>query len=145
MTLFRRASLFLALFMIVGFASFAQEQDKAQSKLYMDQANEIMAATRAMDDARDIMITAADFDTTNVLANFEAGRMRAETINKELAVKYFLRVYRQNPNYRFDLECWIAKSYHYGLSLDKAIDFYSRYKNKLAKKPDYHMERINST
>ncbi|MBS1680485.1 MAG: PD40 domain-containing protein [Bacteroidetes bacterium] len=137
MILLKRAFVFLALFMIVGFASLAQEQDKEQSKLYMDQANEIMAATRAMDDARDIMIMGADFDTTNVLANFEAGHMQIETINRDRAVKYFLRVYRQNPNYRFDLEFWIAKSYHYGLAFDKAIDFYSRYKNKLTKKPDY--------
>src|SRR5882724_6756746 len=137
MVLLRRASLFLALFMIVGFASLAQEQDKEQSKLYMDQAKEIMAATKAMDDARDIMITAANYDTTNIQANFEAGHIQIQTVNPDRAVKYFLRIYRQNPNYRFDLEYWIAKSYHYGYAFDKAIDFYTRYKNKFSKNPSY--------
>lgn len=137
MTILRRLLIFLAVSSIVNLTSFAQEQDKEQSKLYMDQAREIMAATRAMDDARELMITAADFDTTNVLANFEAGHMQIETINRERAVKYFLRIYRQNPNYRFDLEFWIARSYHYGFAFDKAIDFYTRYKNKLAKNSGY--------
>jgi outer membrane protein OmpA-like peptidoglycan-associated protein len=48
-----------------------------------------------------------------------------------------MRVYRQDPAYRFDLEFWIAKSYQYGLEFDKAIDYYNRYKDKLAKKPNY--------
>ncbi|MCC5758119.1 hypothetical protein, partial [Klebsiella pneumoniae] len=63
--------------------------------------------------------------------------MHLITINKATAVKYFLRVYRQDPNYRFDLEYWIGKAYQYGLEFEKAIDFYNRYKEKLKKKPNY--------
>jgi len=38
---------------MVSSVGLAQEQDKEQSKLYMDQATEIMAGTRAIDDARE--------------------------------------------------------------------------------------------
>lgn len=133
-----RVLIFLAVLFIVWQPAQAQvEQNKDLSRQFMEIAIETMAATKAMDDARDQMVQAADLDTTNIKANFEAGHMHIQTINKELAVKYFLRIYRQTPNYRFDLEYWIGNSYHYGLEFDKAIDFYSRYKNKLAARPNY--------
>ena len=132
----QRVTLFLALVMVSS-VGLAQEQDKEQSKLYMDQATEIMAVTRAIDDARDIMVQAANFDTTNIKANFEAGHMHIQSIGRDLAVKYFLRIYRQDPNYRFDLEYWIANSYQFGLKFDKALDYYGRYRDRLVKKPSY--------
>ena len=136
MNINRRVILFLAL-VIVSSVGFAQEQDKEQSKLYMEQADLIMEATKAIDDARPIMVTAADFDTTNIRANFEAGHMHIQSIGRDLAVKYFLRIYRQDPNYRFDIEYWVANSYHYGLKFDQALDYYNRYRDRLMKKPNY--------
>jgi len=130
-------ALSLALFFSVLWVK-AQEQDKAQSKQYYDLAKEMVTATRAVDDARDLMVIAADFDTTNLLANFEAGYMYITTINKELAQKYFNRVYRQRPSYRFDLEYWIGLSYQYGLKFDQALDFYNRYKIRVSRtSPNY--------
>jgi outer membrane protein OmpA-like peptidoglycan-associated protein/tetratricopeptide (TPR) repeat protein len=126
----------LAFFLVMAFSPYrveAQEQDKQQSKQYYDLAKEMVTATRAVDDARELMVIAANFDTTNLVANFEAGYMYIHTINKELAEKFFNRVYRQNPNYRFDLEYWIGRSYQYGLQFDKALDFYQRYKSRLQK------------
>jgi outer membrane protein OmpA-like peptidoglycan-associated protein/tetratricopeptide (TPR) repeat protein len=111
----------------------AQDQDKVQSQQYYELAKEMIKATRAVDDARDLMVIAANFDTTNVKANFETGYMYITTINKDLAEKYFNRVYRQQPAYRFDLEYWIGRSYQYGLQFDKALDFYGRYKTRLEK------------
>lgn len=117
---------------------FAQNrQDKELARTYMEQAELILADTKAEDEAREIIVTAANLDTTFIQANFEAGHMHLITIGKELAVKYFLRIYRQDPNYRFDLEFWIGKSYQYGLQFDKAIDFYNRYRDKLIRKPNY--------
>ncbi len=136
MSIYRRVILFLALVMVSSIG-FAQEQDKEQSKLYMEQADLIMEATKAIDDARPIMVTAADFDTTNIRANFEAGHMHIQSIGKDLAVKYFLRIYRQDPNYRFDLEYWIANSYQFGLKFDKALDYYGRYRDRLTKRLNY--------
>ncbi|MBS1558311.1 MAG: PD40 domain-containing protein [Bacteroidetes bacterium] len=131
-----RGLLFFSLLFTV-FNSFAQEQNKEQSRLYMEQFELTMAETKAIDDARELIVMAANYDTTNIKANFEAGHTYLVTINKDLAVKFFMRIYRQNPNYRFDLEYWIANAYQYGLKFDNAIDYYTRYKDRLNKKPGY--------
>src|SRR5258706_11107514 len=134
----RRVLIFLTVIAaFVHHASAQQQQDKAQSKLYMEQAELILADTKAMDDARDIMVVAANFDTTNIKSNFDAGHMHLLTINKDFAIKFFLRIYRQNPAYRFDLEYWIGKAYHFGLDFDNAITYYSRYRAKLVRQPGY--------
>lgn len=112
----------------------AQEQDKEQSKAYMEQAQLMIdAGSIALEEIRDVMIQAAEFDTTSVDANFEAGHLFLQTINQDQAVKYFMRVYRQKANYKYDLEYWIGQSYQYGKNFDKAIDYYTRYKNKASK------------
>ena len=103
----------------------------------MEQAELIMAETKAMDDARELMVTAADQDTTFIKANYEAGRMHLMTVGKDRAVKYFMRVYRQDPAYRFDIEYLIGRSYQYGENFDKALEFYNLYKKKLSGKSNY--------
>jgi len=133
----QRILVFLAAFFLVSSLSLAQEQDKEQSQLYLEQARLIMTETQALDDARDLMIIAANSDTTNVEANFEAGRIHMLTIDKSRATKFFLRTYRQDPDYRFDLEYWIGMSYHFALSFDNAIEYYSRYKRRYEGRPDY--------
>ncbi len=121
-----------------SFSAFAQQpQDKQVSKDYMEQAILTLEATKAEDDARDVMVIAANYDTTNIKANFEAGHLHLITINKDLAIKFFLRIYRQDPDYNFALTYWIGKGYQYGLDFDNAIRFYTEYKNKLTKKPGY--------
>lgn len=118
------------LLLLTGVVATAQQQDKEQARQYYEMATEIMASTRAVDDARELMVIAANFDTTNVKANTEAGIMHIRTIQKEQGAKYLLRVYRQNPNFRFDLEYQIGLSYQYGLQFDKAFEYYTRYKLK---------------
>ena len=118
----------------------AAAQDKDQARQYMEQAEMIMAATQAMDDARELLVMAANMDTANVEANFKAGYYHMQTIGKDKAAPYFLRVYRQQPSFRFDLEYWIGKSYHHGLAFDQAIDYYTRYKQKLLAQPAYKGE-----
>ena len=103
----------------------------------MQVAEEMISGSQALDDARGLMVLAADLDTTFLKANYDAGYLHLLTIDKAVAVKYLLRVYRQNPNYRFDLEYWIAKSYQYGLDFDDALLFYNRYKQRLTDKPNY--------
>lgn len=135
----RRILIFLAVFALFFTPAclFAQEQDKEQSRQYLEAAQLMMEASQAYDDIRDVMVFAADFDTTNVKANFEAGHLYIRTINKQQATKFFLRIYRQMPDYRFDLEYWIGQSYQYGMEFDKAIDFYTRYKEKVQKRASY--------
>jgi outer membrane protein OmpA-like peptidoglycan-associated protein/tetratricopeptide (TPR) repeat protein len=133
----RRVLIFTALFFVLLTSAFSQQENRATADEYLKAAEDIMAASKALDDARDILVFAAEADTTYTKANYEAGQAHILTIHKELAVKYLMRVYRENPDYKFDLEYWIGKSYQYGKEFDKAIDFYKRYRARLNAKPNY--------
>ena len=133
-----RVLIFLAVLLpFVPASVYGQQDPKEIARQYMEQAELIMAETKAMDDARELMVTAADQDTTFIKANYEAGRMHLLTVGKNRAVKYLLRVYRQDPAYKFDIEYWIGRSYQYGENFDKALEFYNLYKKKLAGKSSY--------
>lgn len=132
-----RCVLIFLTFISLSVSVFSQQDPKQTARDYMQVAEEMITGTQALDDARGLMVLAADLDTTFLKANYEAGYLHLLTINKELGVKYFLRVYRQDPAYRFDLEYWIGKSYQYGLEFDNALKFYTLYNKKLASKPSY--------
>ena len=133
-----RVLIFLAVLLpFVPASVYGQQDPKEIARQYMEQAELIMAETKAMDDARELMVTAADQDTTFIKANYEAGRMHLLTVGKNRAVKYLLRVFRQDPAYKFDIEYWIGRSYQYGENFDKALEFYNLYKKKLAGKSSY--------
>lgn len=137
MTSIRSVLIFLTLFSAFFTPAFSQQDPKETARQYMEQAELIMAETKAMDDARELMVTAADLDTTFIKANYEAGRMHLVTVGKDRAVKYLMRVFRQDPAYRFDIEYWIGRSYQYGENFNRALEFYNLYKEKLAKKANY--------
>jgi lipopolysaccharide biosynthesis regulator YciM len=134
MTSIRRVLIFSTLFSAFFTRGFSQQDPKETARQYLEQAELILAETKAEDDARELMITAADLDTTFIKANYEAGRMHLRTVGKDRAVKYLVRVFRQDPAYRFDIEYWIGRSYQYGENFTKALEYYNLYKEKLAKK-----------
>lgn len=132
-----RVLIFLTLFLVVFSTSFSQEQDPDQARQYVEVAEGMIEGSMAYDDVRDIMVRAADLDTTFLKANFDAGELHMRTIGRDLAVKYFLRVFRQDPDYRFDIQYWIGRSYQMGLNFDKAIEYYNLYKERLTSKSNY--------
>ena len=136
MSSIRSVLIFLTL-LALTIEGFSQEDPKQLARDYFDLAQSTLEATQALDQARDLFVLAAETDTTFVRANFEAGHIHIVTIGKDQAVKYFLRVYRQDPDYRFDIEFWIGKSYQYGLDFDNALMYYNRYKEKLSQNPGY--------
>ena len=136
MSSIRSVLIFLTL-LALSQTAFSQQDPKELAREYMTQAELILQETKAMDDAREIMVTAADLDTTFLKANYEAAHMHLITINKAMAVKYLLRVYRQDPEYRFDLEFWIGRAYQLGLEFNKAIDYYNRYKERFKARSNY--------
>jgi outer membrane protein OmpA-like peptidoglycan-associated protein len=137
MSSIQRVLIFLAFLSTLCIPSYAQKSDQETAREYMALADEILAETKAIDDARQLVVTAADLDTTFIKANYDAGRLHLMTIGKNLASKYFLRVLRQDPDYRFDIEYSIGESYQYGENFDKALEYFNKYKEKLAKKPNY--------
>ena len=137
MSSIRSVLIFSTFYLAFHISAFSQGDPKETARQYLEVAEGMITETKAVDDARGLMVMAADLDTTFLKANYEAGRLHLLTIGKDVAVKYFQRVYRQDPNYRFDLEFSIGRSYQYGLDFDKAIEYYNRYKEKLASKPNY--------
>lgn len=119
------------------YRSYGQDDGKQQALEYIAVAEEMKANSMAFDDIRDVYELAAAADPDNIKANFEAGHYRLLTIGKDLAVRYFLRVYELDPDYRFDLEYWIGFSYQHGLEFDKAIEYYNRYIEKFNQRPNY--------
>ena len=67
--------------------ALGQEQDKQQAAEMVTLAKEMRRASMALDDIRDIMVQAAELDTTNLDANYEAGILHLNTIQKEKAGK----------------------------------------------------------
>ncbi len=132
-----RSVLIFLTFIALSIRALAQEDPKKLAREYYDLAASTLEATKALDQARDLYVLAADTDTTFLKANMEAGLMHIRTIQKELAVKYLLRVYRQDPLFSFPIEYWIGKSYQYGLDFDNALKYFNIYKAKLAAKPNY--------
>ncbi len=131
--------LFLAtLFLGVCNSSFGQEDgNKELAKEYVSQAELMMEAAQPMVDVRDIYVLAAEADPSNIVANWRAGDFHIKTVGKKNAVKYFLQVLELDPEYRFDIEYWIGRAYHFGLEFDKALAFYSRYRQKLIDRDGY--------
>ncbi len=138
MSSIRSVLIFLTL-LLVSIQGFSQDQEQNPelAREYFQNFVDIMEATQAYDQARDVLVIAANTDTTFVKANFEAGRIHILTINRPQAVQYFRRVLRQDPEYNFGIEYWIGKAYQFGLDFDKALTYYRKYKEKLSKKANY--------
>src|SRR4051812_9748667 len=105
--------IFSALSLVFFTSALGQQDPKQTAKEYVEVAEGMISETKAIDDARGLMVVAADLDTTFIKANYEAGHLHLLTINKDLAVKYFQRVYRQDPDYNFAIMFWIGKSYQF--------------------------------
>ncbi len=115
----------------------AQDQDPSKAVELLNLAREMRAASQANDDIREILMQAADADTTNLEANYEAGNYCLTTIKKDQAVRYFLRVYHQSHEFRANIEYKIGQSYQYALQLDHAIEFYQKFREKVLTNPRY--------
>lgn len=129
---------------------FSQEDSVSQAQLYLQQANQIYNQQKeAIEIAKELYVQAANLDPTNLEANWMAGSLYLETINKDEAVVYLTRIEALKPSYRFDLPYYIGRAYHYGLDFDKALEYYERYKRKLLGNRNYRgkdrvpLEKVN--
>lgn len=125
-------------------ALFGASQNKLYSQSDQEVANDLVAiadeifnVTKAYIDARDQYAQAAELDPTNIRANYMAGKLYLETINKERATKYYLQVLKLDPNYRFDILYLIGRGYQYGNDLENALVYYEKYLKKLDQEVNY--------
>lgn len=94
--------------------------------------DEIYNQTLAVMEARELYITAVNMDRNNVRANYMAGITTLQSIDKGAATEYFLKVLELDSEYSFDILYKIGVAYHYDYKFDDAINYYSRYKQKIA-------------
>ncbi|MGM0580394.1 MAG: OmpA family protein [Bacteroidota bacterium] len=107
-------------------------QDPELAKIYLEQADQVYAEAKdAIEIAKDIYIQAAEADTMNVRANYMAGKLYLETVNRDYSTKYFERVKRLDPKYRFNINYLLGRGYQYGLEFDVALEYFEAYKKKL--------------
>lgn len=126
---------FLACLVILFFGlsvNIAIAQDNRETAAQMVEiGDEIFNQTLAIMEARELYITAVNMDGDNVRANYMAGVTTLQSIDKGAATEYFLRVLELDPEYSFDILYKIGRAYHFDYKFDAAINYYSRYQQKL--------------
>ncbi len=126
---------FLACLVILFFGlrvNNAIAQDNRETAAQMVEiGDEIFNQTLAIMEARELYITAVNMDGDNVRANYMAGVTTLQSIDKGAATEYFLRVLELDPEYSFDILYKIGRAYHFDYKFDAAINYYSRYQQKL--------------
>ena len=121
-----------------GKKTYSQEDSVALSLKYIEQADQVYQYQKqAVEIAKKLYVKAADLNPFNIRANWMAGKLYIETINKDKALKYFQQVSSTNPDYRFDIDFQIGRAYHYGFNFDSAITSYEKYKKKYYDNPKY--------
>jgi len=136
MPLTRKRILYLPHLLLITLCLYAQislgQDNKETAAQMVEIGDEIFSQTLAVMEARDIFISAVNMDPDNIRANYMAGLTTLYSINKGEATGYFLRVLELDPEYSFDILFKIGQAYHYDYKFDDAINYYSRYKQKLA-------------
>ena len=122
----------------------AQDDSVSLSRDFVEIANETYFNTRAIIQANELYVQAADYDPRNVEANYMAGRTYLETIFKTKALKYLKQVLDTDPAYKFNLLYLLGQSSQFALDFDNAIDYYNRYKQVLDSQPGYRGEDYSS-
>ncbi|HET8859206.1 OmpA family protein [Marivirga sp.] len=113
-------------------------QDPELAKIYLEQADQVYAEAKdAIEIAKDIYIQASEADTMNVRANYMAGVLYLETVNRDYSTKYFERVKRLDPRFRFNIDYLLGRGYQYGLEFDKALQYFNAYKEHLLSNKSY--------
>ena len=111
--------------------AWAQDNKETAAQM-VEIGDEIFNQTLAIMEARELYITAVNMDGDNVRANYMAGVTTLQSIDKGSATVFFLKVLELDPEYSFDILFKIGRAYHFAYKFDDAINYYSRYKQKLA-------------
>ncbi|MCC5928205.1 MAG: PD40 domain-containing protein [Cyclobacteriaceae bacterium] len=118
---------------------YAQDE-KETARQIVEIANEAYFKLKVIIIANEQYVQAAELDPENLEANYMAGFTYLQTIYKSRSVEYLLRVYQQNPDYKYNLLYMIGQGYQYGLEFEKAIDYFQRYQEKVRQRPGHRGE-----
>ena len=117
----------------------AQDNQEIANQL-IQIADEIYINTNAEIQARDAYVQVLDFDPENIKANYMAGYLYLQTINKERAIPYLYKVYQIDPEYTFDLFYQLGRAYQFGLDFQNAKLFFSKYIDLCNQETEYDGE-----
>ena len=134
----RIAVIFSILFFILAKDASAQVDSLQLSDEFLEQADEIYKNQKeAIEIAKEMYVQAVSYNPNQVRANWMAGQLYIETINKDRALDYFIRVKDLDPNYRFDIDYQIGLAYQYGFEFESAIEYFQKYYDKYYAQPKY--------
>lgn len=130
---------FVYLLFVTSNFALAQDIDANQelARQLLEIGDEIYYQQKAPEVAKEQYVAAAQADPDNIRANYMAGKLITETINKHEATPYFLKVYSLDANFRFDILYSIGRAYQYGQEFEKAIEYYNLYTQKLEQEAEY--------
>lgn len=131
--------LFLPFVFFIFSHGYAQDNQEIANQL-IQIADEIYINSNAEIQARDAYVQVLDFDPENVKANYMAGYLYLQTINKEKAVPYLAKVYEIDPEYTFDLFYQLGRAYQFALDFDNAKQFFHKYIELCQTESDYEGE-----
>lgn len=132
-----RLKVMALIFFIIDITEGNAQNNQELAQQFIDQADEVMKATFAVDIARDLYIQAVNFDPENIVGNYRAGEIFLNTVHKERATSYLMKVSELDPDYKFNIYYMVGRGYQYSLEFDKAIEYYEKYKSKLATQSKY--------
>ena len=131
-----RFKLLAGCFLLLCPILYSQENVEA-AKMLVEIADEAYYVQHAMDVAKDQYVMAVELDPGNIKANWMAGETHLQTVHREQATPYYLKVFDMDPDYHFDLLYKIGLSYQLGLDFDKALEHYHAYKKKVIDQVKY--------
>jgi outer membrane protein OmpA-like peptidoglycan-associated protein len=118
---------------------YAQDNQEIANQL-IQIADDVYINSNAEIQARDAYVQVLDFDPENIKANYMAGYLYLQTINKERAIPYLSKVYEIDPEYTFDLFYQLGRAYQFGLDFENAKMFYHKYIDLCSREADYQGE-----
>jgi outer membrane protein OmpA-like peptidoglycan-associated protein/tetratricopeptide (TPR) repeat protein len=83
------------------------------------------------DQARDLYLTAHQYNSENPELNYLIGFCYLKTEDKYEAIKYLKKAYDKKSNITPDINFYLGRAYHLVLDFDKAIEQYTAYKKTL--------------
>ena len=108
-------------FFIFNLPEGFSQNNQELAQQFIDQAEEVMKATFAVDIARDLYVQAVNFDPENIVGNYRAGEIFLNTVHKERATPFLLKVSELDPDYKFNIYYMVGRGYQYSLEFEKAI------------------------
>lgn len=112
---------------------FSTKNDYKIAKEFLSKAEELYALGRGgMKQALDFYLKVYQYVPNNAMLNYKIGNCYLHSIQRVKSLEYLKKAYSLNPTIQPDIVYLLARSYHYNADFDKAIEYYTKYRNQLS-------------